>query len=287
MTTNKKGNKVITRRKFCSVIGVTALGSGVVLPSVSRAQAQSSLDRIKASGKLRIGAVADGAPYYLKNLVDGVWRGFNIDICKALAEDLGVELEINETTWGNSVLDLQSDKIDVFFGLNPTPQRMKVIDFSGPVFNNSFTVIAKKGTTRKTWDDFNAPDVRISVDAGSSHDAVVTRLTPKAQISRLKTASDATAALQSGRADAQCLVLIIALTVLAKNPAIGELIVPAPTEFTTSHAGFRREEDKSWAEFVDAWISKRRASGFVHDAIVKNMELVGVSEKDFPEDTKL
>lgn len=279
----------MNRRFFCQLMGGAALAAGasIIIPPTSLAQSQSSLDRIKASGKLRIGAVADGAPYYQKNLRDGSWRGFNIDISKALADELGLELEIIETTWGNSVLDLQSNKIDVFFGLNPTPQRMAIIDFSGPVFNNSFTFITNKDVTATTWEDFNSPDMKISVDAGSSHDAAVTRLLPKANIARLKTASDATAALQSKRADAQCLVLIIAMTVLAKNPSLGKLVIPTPTEFTTSHAGFRREEDKSWAEFVDSWITKQRESGFIHDAIVKNMELVGVSEKDFPEDTKL
>lgn len=280
---------MINRRFFCQLMGSAALagGASIVIPSISHAQSQSSLERIKASGKLRIGAVADGAPYYQKNLRDSSWRGFNIDISKALADELGLELEILETTWGNSVLDLQSNKIDVFFGLNPTPQRMAIIDFSGPVFNNSFTFITNNDVTAKSWEDFNSPDMKISVDAGSSHDAAVTRLLPEANIARLKTASDATAALQSKRADAQCLVLIIAMTVLAKNPSLGKLVIPTPTEFTTSHAGFRREDDKSWAEFVDAWITKQRENGFIHDAIVKNMELVGVSEKDFPADTQL
>jgi polar amino acid transport system substrate-binding protein len=276
---------VITRRQFGSLLCTAALASTALGSSLvsSRAQGQSSLDRVKASGKLRIGAVADGAPYYQKSLMDGSWKGFYIDICTALAEDLGVKLEITETTWGNSVLDLQADKIDVFFGLNPTPQRQKVIDFSGPVFKNAFTLIAKDSVTAQSWEDFNSESLKIVVDAGSSHDSAVTRHAPKAQLARLKTASDATAALQAGRADAQCLVLVLALALRAKNPSIGKLIIPTPIDFTTSNAGFRREEDKSWTQFVDGWISKRRESGFVKDVIIKNMALVGVKESDFPE----
>lgn len=276
---------MITRRQFGSLICNAAIASAALGSTLApvRAQGQSSLERIKASGKLRIGAVADGAPYYQKSLVDGSWKGFYIDICTALAEALGVKLDITETTWGNSVLDLQADKIDVFFGLNPTPQRQKVIDFSGPVFKNAFTFIAKDSVTAQSWKDFNSDSMKIAVDAGSSHDAAVTRHAPKAQLARLKTASDATAALQAGRADAQCLVLVLALTLLAKNPKIGKLVVPTPIDFTTSNAGFRREDDKSWMQFADEWISKRRESGFVKDVIVKNMALVGVKESDFPE----
>lgn len=246
------------------------------------AQAGSSLERVRSSGVLTIGGIADGAPYYQKSLTGGPWRGFYIDICQKLADDLGVKLSILETTWGNSVLDLQAGKTDVFFGLNPTPERQKVIDFSGPVFKNAFTFIARKSVTAKSWEDLNTSETRISVDAGSSHDSVVTRLLPNANISRLKTASDATAALQSGRVDAQCLVMVLALALRAKHPSIGELIVPAPVNFTTSNAGFRREQDTSWRDYVDAWISEHRDNGFIKSAIVRNMELVGVTQNDFP-----
>jgi polar amino acid transport system substrate-binding protein len=273
---------MITRRTFGKLIGATAIGASAGTFTITGAQAAGSLERVKSSGTLRIGVIADGAPYYQKGLSDGKWRGFYIDICQKLADDLGLKLTTLETTWGNSVLDLQADKIDVFFGLNPTPERQKVIDFSEPVFKNSFTMITKKGVTAKTWDDLNKPDMRIGVDAGSSHDAAVTRHAPNAQITRLKTASDATAALQAGRVDAQCLVLVLALALRSKNRSIGELLIPTPVDFTTSNAGFRREEDQTWRQFVNSWILKHREDGFIKSTIIRNMELVGVKESDLP-----
>ena len=273
---------MINRREFGKLIGAGTFAAATVGLGATRASASSSLERVKASGVLRIGGVADGAPYYQKGLADGKWRGFYVDICEKLAADLGLKLSILETTWGNSVLDLQADKVDVFFGLNPTPERQKVIDFSGPVFKNSFSMVVRKGTKAETWADFDKPEMRIAVDAGSSHDAAIGRHAPKAEVARLKTQSDATAALQAGRADAQCLVLILALTLKAKNADNGDVVIPTPVDFTTSNAGFRREEDQSWRTFVDDWISKHRENGFIKAAIVRNMELVGVKESDFP-----
>ena len=273
---------MINRRLFntLSTAGLLGLATGLT-PGLALA-AESSLERIKASGKLRIGGIPDGAPYYQKSLTDGAWRGFYIDICGKLAADLGLELSILETTWGNSVLDLQANKIDVFFGLNPTPERQKVIDFSGPVFKNSFSLVVKDGVTGSSWADFDRSDMRIAVDAGSSHDAAVSRHTPQAQISRLKTQSDATAALQSGRVDAQCLVLVLALALKAKNAKAGTVVIPTPADFTTSNAGYRREADTSWQDYVNAWIETHRENGFIRNAIVANMALIGVNESDFP-----
>lgn len=215
---------MVTRRDVASIVGLGALGAVTASTLASPAVAQaadpnrSTFARIRRTKKMRIGAVGGGAPYYMKDLASGQWKGFYVDIAKALADDMEAELEITETTWGNSVLDLQSNKIDIFFGLNPTPKRALVVDFSVPVFNNAFGILCKKDFKPKSWAELNSPDVKIAVDQGSSHDQVVSRLTPKAQISRLKTADDATAALQTGRVDAQCLITMLSLTVLKKNP---------------------------------------------------------------------
>jgi polar amino acid transport system substrate-binding protein len=277
---------MVTRRALAGLLGAASfLGAGLSAISPAWAQgtpAEGTLDRVRRTKKLRIGAVAGAAPYYMKDLATGKWSGFYIDLSQALAEELEAELEIVETTWGNSVLDLQSNKVDVFFGLNPTPKRALVIDFSGPVFSNAFTVIARKGLGKKSWAEMNDPSVKIAVDVGSSHDQVVTRLCPKAQVVRLKTVDEAAAALATGRVDAQCVVLMLSMTMLKKNPSLGELIVPAPVFSTTSNAGFRRETDKTWRDYVTTWIEFNRGLGLVRSVIIRNMESVGVTEADLP-----
>ena len=274
---------MVSRRMVGSAAGLAlAMAAGAAAPALAQPANESVFDRVRRTKKLRSAAVAGGAPYYHKDLATGQWRGFYIDLLKMLAEELEVELELTETTWGNSVLDLQSNKIDIFFGLNPTPKRALVVDFSIPCFSNAFSFITKKGFAAKTWDDLNKPEVKLAVDLGSSQDQVVTRLCPKAQVSRFKTADEATIAVQTGRADAQCLVLILALTARKKNPSLGDVLVPTPLFATTSNAGFRREPDKTWRDFVNAWIEFNKGLGAVRNAIVSNMELVGISESDFP-----
>ncbi|MBN8941230.1 MAG: transporter substrate-binding domain-containing protein [Rhizobiales bacterium] len=277
---------MISRRMIAAAAGIgtlaVSMAAGAGTAAAQAPATETALDRIRRTKKLRIGAIAGGAPYYHKDIASGQWRGFYIDLSKALAEELEVELEILETTWGNSVLDLQSNKLDIFFGLNPTPKRALVVDFSVPVFSNAFSMVTKKGFAPRNWAELNSPDVKIAVDVGSSHDQVVTRLCPKAQISRFKTTDEATIAVQTGRADVQCLVLILALTVLKKNPAIGQFLLPTPVFATTSNAGFRREADKTWRDYVNTWLEFNRGLGLIRSVIMSNMELVGISESDFP-----
>ncbi len=276
---------MISRRNIAALAG---LGTALAGSLVSSAQAQtapaneSTFERIRRTKKMRIGAVAGGAPYYRKDVATGEWGGFYIDMSKALAAEMEAELEIVETTWGNSVLDLQANKVDIFFGLNPTPKRALVIDFSVPVFNNAFMMITKKDFKAKTWAELNDPAVKIAVDIGSSHDQVVSRLCPKANIVRFKTADEATIALQTGRVDAQCLIMMLTLTVLKKNPSLGVALLPTPIFATTSNAGFRRENDKTWRDFVNTWLEFNRGLGFIRSTIISNMEREGITESDMP-----
>lgn len=275
-------DRMNSRRRFLAALAAAGLVGGMN-PLLSAQGAETAWKRIQRTRTLRIGAVAGAAPYYHRNLATRQWEGFMIDFAKDLAAALKVKLDIRETTWGNFVLDLQSNKIDVFFGVNPTPQRAQAIDFSDPLFENAFVGLARKGFQFRTWDDLNKPDVRIAVDMGSSHDQIVTRMTPKAKISRLASATEATMAVQSGRADVQILVVVLALTQISKNPSIGHIVQPTPVQATTTNLGFRKEADATWRNYVNRWIAQERAGGTVKETVLRNMQaLSGVKPAQIP-----
>lgn len=275
-----------TRRDLAGIIGVGAVAAGAVTLAASGASAQAAskntFERILANKKMRLGAVTSSAPWFMKDQATGKWSGHFHTIGAALAADMEVELELVETTWGNAVLDLQADKIDIMFGLNPTPKRAMVVDFSNPVYDSALVVIAKPGFEPKSWADMNRPEVKISVDVGSAHDQIVTRLCPRAQISRFKTISEAMLALRSGRVDAQCIFWMGAVRAVKADAGLGKVIVPQPFFGSTSNAAFRRETDRAWRDFVNTWIGYARGLGLVREAVVASLEQVGVTPEDLP-----
>jgi polar amino acid transport system substrate-binding protein len=256
------------RRRFITNLAGLAAVSYLPGALAQSAAGESTLARIKRTKVLRIGGVRGQAPYYNKDLASGEWGGFMVDFARSLAASLNVKLEVQETTWGNSVLDLQTRKIDVFFGMNPTPVRREAVGFSEPLFNNAFTVVAKKGFTPKTWAELNNPGVKIGVDIGSSHDQMISRVCPNATIVRLEKADDATLALQTGRVDVQVLVWLLALNVLKKNPSLGTMIVPMPLEATSTNIAVPKEDDKAWLETINKWIEQERAAGKIKTTVL-------------------
>lgn len=275
-----------TRRDLAGLIGAGAVAATALTLTASRADAQAAakntFDRIVANKKLRLGAVTSSAPWFMKDPASGKWGGHFHAIGSALAADMEVELELVETTWGNAVLDLQADKIDVMFGLNPTPKRAMAVDFSTAVYDSALVVIAKPGFEPKNWADMNKPEVKISVDVGSAHDQIASKLCPKAQITRFKTINEAMLALRSGRVDAQCIFWMGGVRAVKADPGLGKVVVPQPFFGSTSNAAFRRETDKTWRDFVNTWIVYARGLGLVREAVITSLDQVGVTAEDLP-----
>ena len=261
------------------------LGAGALsaaMPRAAHAQPEPVLDRVRRTKTLRIGAVPGQPPYSWKDLATGTWRGFLVDLGRELAAELGAVPEPVESTWGSGVLDLQANKVDIFFGLAPTPQRALVVDFTHPLYQNAFALIARRGFDPKTWAELDDPGVRIAIELGTSYDQSIPQLCPKATVLRLRTNNEALLTVQSGRADCQIIVVVFALTTLTRNPGFGHLVVPEPVFGATTNAVVAKEPDPTFRTFVDAWIDRRRAAGELRAALVRNLELSGVAAENVP-----
>lgn len=273
------------RQLLTSALIVAAL---VQAPAVFAQSAnESSHARVERTKVLRVGVIAGAIPYFNKDIVSGQWSGFGVDFGKSLADALGVQPQFVETTWGNAVLDLQSNKIDVMFGMAPSPARREAIDFSETLFVNTYTTVCKKGYPEKSWEQLNTPETRISLDVGSSHDQLATRILPNATIQRLENSGAATLALQTGRVDCQILVILLAQPLLAKRPDVGHMSIPTPEYSASVNIGLRKDTDPAMREAVNHWLTATRDSGKVKQVILKNMEqLAGVKPDAFPANVK-
>ena len=226
----------------------------VVTPWAARA---GTLEDAKKRGTFRVG-VTQAPPWFSKNPTTGEWSsGLGISMGKAMADKLGVKMETVEVSWGNSIAALQSDKIDIMFTIDATPERKQAVDFpESPLLYYSLAVLAKDDLAVKAWADLNKPTVKIAVPQASSMDRFVSEHCKDADIQRFPDNAAAIAAFQSGRVDAVCLFhppLLAARQRLGK----GKIVVPTPAQSQASSTALR----KSDPEFV-AWVDKFLAESY-------------------------
>jgi polar amino acid transport system substrate-binding protein len=285
-TINQKGDFTMTNR-----LGRRGLAAALALlpitamPGVARAQSagDSTFDRVRRTKVLRIAALPGELPYFQKDLATGEWSGACIDMARDIAKVFDANLEYTESTYGNSVLDLQSNKVDIAFALNPTPARALSIGFTHPMIIHPFGCLARHDLDPKTWDDLNRPELRIVFDIGSLHETAARRYCPKAQLTGFKTRDECTLALQSGRADAHIQAAILGLSTVGKNPALGPYhLLTNPLVALPSCLGIQREPDTRFKEVIDAWLDMNRGTGQIREWLLDGLAKFGVTRDQVP-----
>ena len=249
---------------------------------------QSTIDQIKERGVLRVPAILNEDPYFNKDPRTGEWRGFVIDMASDIATTLGVELEVVESTWANSILDVQSGKADIALALTALPARALSISFSSPTYYNSFVIVSPKPELASaTWASLNDPSITLAVDLGSAQDLITQQYLPKANVLRFKTRDEAILAVASGKADAIVNTVLNSVVMIKRNAALGQVYVPEPVLSSPSVIGISYNADEQFKSFISAWADYNRRVGNNQTWIINGLAPFEIGLDDLPENFDL
>jgi polar amino acid transport system substrate-binding protein len=253
--------------------------------SLTAAQAQDTkIDEIRDRGVLRMAGILNEDPYFAKDPSTGEWRGFAVAMARNIAETIGVELEVVESSWGNSILDVQSGKVDLALALTALPTRAMSIHFSSPTYYNSFVIISpNQELAGKSWAELNDPSVTLAVDLGSAQDNITKQYLPNAEVLRFKTRDEAIVAVATGKADALVNTVLNGMIMTKRNEALGEVYVPEPLLSSPSVIGLNYQTDDVWKQFISAWADYNRRVGNNQTWIVESLAPFGVTLEDLPQ----
>ena len=191
---------------------------------------EDKLSEIKKNGKLVVGLSADYAPYEFHIINDegkDEIVGFDIDIAKEIAKDMGVELEIQDMDFDSLVAGVPSGKIDlVISGMTPTPERKEAVDFSDIYYvaEQGLVVRAEDKDKYKTFADLKGQ--KVGAQMGAIQADIAEENIPEADIQLLSNVNDLVLGLKSGKIEALVVELPVAEMIVKNNP---ELVVGEET----------------------------------------------------------
>jgi polar amino acid transport system substrate-binding protein len=131
--------------------------------------------------------------------------GYDVDMAKKMAKEMGVKLKLVPTSWDGIIAGLITDKFDIIMsGMTITQQRNLKINFANPYIVVGQTVLMKKDFKGKikTAKDLDKPEYTIVTKLGVTGEVATRKFYKKAKILTFETESDCTAELLSGRVDA-------------------------------------------------------------------------------------
>ncbi|MGL4742046.1 MAG: transporter substrate-binding domain-containing protein [Sarcina sp.] len=237
------------------------------------------LDEIKKNGKIILGTSADYPPYEFKATVEGKDQivGFDIEIAKEVAKDLGVKLEIQDMKFDTLVAALQSGTIDmVISGMNPTPERQKAVDFSEIYYKAEHGIIIKKENKDKlkTKDDFKG--LVVGAQKGSIQEELANTQMEGVKFRGLGKVPDLMMEMLGGTMDAAVMENPVALANAKANPSL----------YVIENPGFELDETEKGSaiaipknsgellEVVNKTIQRLISEGKIEKFIVEANELM-------------
>lgn len=73
---------------------------------------------------------------------DGEYKGIDVDLIRAIAENQGFEIELNPMDFGGIIPAVQAGQLDIAIaGMSITDERKEVVDFSDPYFEAGLTLV--------------------------------------------------------------------------------------------------------------------------------------------------
>jgi polar amino acid transport system substrate-binding protein len=239
---------------------VPAAPSEVVVPARSTVD---QLAEIKKSGKLRVG-VAEIVPWAMHDK-DGNLVGFEVDVARKLARDMGVKVEFHPDEFRYLIPDLEAGRFDIIIaGFSIEAHRALLVNFSAPYNVTDVTIAAstKMGGGLKTLEDFNKKGVTIGVVEGMTAEDLAAMAFPKAQLQTYTEDSALFSDLVAGRLTA-AVADSPRLDILAKlYPSA--VTVPAVGALGTFPAAFAvRRGDMDFVNYLNSWIAAHSADKWI------------------------
>ncbi len=166
---------------------LVAMTFAALMLATTTVNAGDKVKEIRDRGVLNVAGILGEDPYFAKDPRTGEWRGFAIEMAADVAKTLGVKLNVVESSWGNSILDVQSGKVDLAFALTAMPKRALSIYFTAPTYYNSFVIVSPNSKLKgKTWKQLNDPAYTFAVDIGSAQDLITRQYLPKDRYNAFK-----------------------------------------------------------------------------------------------------
>lgn len=223
--------------------------------------------------KLIVGTEAGFAPYeYMKG--DEV-VGVDMDIAKAIAEELGMDLEIKNMDFDGALLAVQNGKVDfVAAGVSVDPERDEVMDFSHEYVSSTEVIVVNKANpaVSAAGDALAGSDLDgkiVAVQQGNIADIWVSNAdncSPK-EIKRYTKFAQAAEDLKNGKVD--CIVMdeLPAKDLVAAN---AELVILDGTLFEDKYAIAVDEGNKELLDKINKVIDKLIADGKIDEFIANH-----------------
>lgn len=210
-----------------------------------------TIDDIRTRGSLRVGMSGDYQPFTLCQEQSENCEGFDVDVARRLAADLGVRLEIVRFRWPELRTDLAAGTFDIAMsGVTMRPERTLSGVFTRPYLISTAVVLVANKDRFSSSATVDQAGVRLAVNAGGHLEQVARISFPQATILPTPKNRSLPDQVEQQQADALLTDSVEAPHFLATHPGLHAL----PGFGRDRKAYFLRRADAALCDWLDNWL---------------------------------
>ena len=232
-------------------------------------EAGTTMAKLQDKGEIVIGVKFDVPPFGFENPQSGEVEGFDVDLGKMIAEELGVEPKFVEAISDNRIPFLQDGTVDLILStMTITTDRAVEIDFSRPYFIAHGRILVPKGSDIKGIEDLGGK--KVCTGLGSTYESTIKEQAPEADLKLVESYSECFELLQNGSVDAISTDDVILTGMIIQDDSlqmVGEQMTEEPygagvpdgdAEFAQFVSDVINEsfENGEWQKLYDKWVGQ-------------------------------
>lgn len=269
--------------KLAAIVAAAAIASVGLAACGSSDDASSIVDKAKNDKKLTIGVKFDQPGLGLKK-EDGTYAGFDIDVARYIAKELGVEesgITFKETPSAQRETALKNHEVDFIVATySITDKRKDTVSFAGPYFVAHQDLLVAAGNTDITGPKTLNGKKLCSVTGSTSAQKVRDDFASEVQLKEYGGYSDCVQALASGNIDAVTTDDVILAGYAAAGQFAGKFTVVGEGFSTENYGVGIWKDDTKARDAINAAIEKMQSDGSWKKSLETN---VGPSGYTIPE----
>jgi glutamate transport system substrate-binding protein len=219
----------------------------------------TTMARLQEAGKIKIGVKYDVPPFGFRNPQNNDIEGFDVDLGRRIAEELGVEPEFIEAVSDNRIPFLQDGSADLILStMTINAERDEEIEFSEPYFVARGRILVRGDNTDiKGVEDLAGKKVCTAL--GSTYEDTLKREAPDAELRLVDSYSECTELLQNEAVDAISTDDVILTGMIIQDDTLK--LVEGDALTTEPYGAGIKEGDREFQEFVTEVVAEWKRDG--------------------------
>ena len=220
------------------------------------------LERIKASGTLRVCIWPDYYGITWRSPRTGQLAGIDIELSAEFAKSLGVKVQYVDSSFAKLIDDLTADRCDVaMHAVGITPQRQQALRFSQPYLKSDiYAVTTRSSRVVRQWADIDMPGVKVAVQAGTFMEPVMQQALKQARLVSIRPPATRERELEAGRVDVFMTDYPYSRRLL-DNADWARLVSPPQSFHPIPYAYAVKPGDDEWLRRVDEFVAQIKRDG--------------------------